>query len=249
MTVLRGLVQRLRLAKVLLITGTRSDAGDLTAFTDAAFSGGVDFVQVRDPHGRPKQQRADYDTIRTVAQRYHGLVGLYDLPDLAQQVGADVLHLPPDGMTAARAHRYLHEYALVGRSCQTVDEVDAALADPAVAYLTVGPVFDGLAFFGRTPGLELVKHAAEKAPQNDRNAKPWFAVGGITIGSLDEVLAAGARRIAVGRAITDAPDTAEAARVLKDAVRGAWNADPAMESYVLGSHLGGASPFTLGNDD
>ena len=108
--------------------------------------------------------------------------------------------------------------------------MDAALADPEVNYLTVGPVFGGL-----TPdaGLELVRYATRVAPPGDPDSKPWFAVGGITAATLDRVLDAGAKRIAVSRAITAAADPEAAAIALKDRVRQAWNADPAMQSLTF----------------
>ena len=67
----------------------------------------------------------------------------------------------------------------------------------------------------------------------DIAAKPWFAVGGIDTDTLDSVLEAGARRICVGRAITQADDPEAAARVLGDRLRAAWKSDPAMERYTF----------------
>jgi thiamine-phosphate pyrophosphorylase len=59
-------------------------------------------------------------------------------------------------------------------------------------------------------GLELVRHAAERAPV------PWFAIGGIDRTNVADVVAAGARRIAVVRAIGDADDPEAAARELRE---------------------------------
>ncbi len=241
MTALKGIDQRLRLARLILICGDRQVHGDLESFADAAFAGGVDLLQLREESGSDKERLAALAQVRTAAFRYQGLVAVYDDPELAHDFGADVLHLAEDGPSARKAKRSLHKYARIGRSCHSVDDVGKALEDDDVAYLTIGPVFDGLTFFGHTPGLDLVRHAVEAAPPADPTSKPWFAVGGITIGNLDEVLTAGARRVAVGRAIADAADPGEAARVLKSSLRDAWNADPAMEGYVFGA-LGSGGP-------
>lgn len=230
MTALLGLATRLGLARLLLITGARTEQADLAAFADACFAGGVDLMQLRDPSADHDQLMTALTAMRKVALHYQGLVAVYGSAPLAQEFGADVLHLPERGIPAAEARGYLHEWALVGRSCHSRGQVDAALADPNVNYLNVGPVFGGLTQDG---GLDLVRHAAEVAPPGDAASKPWFAVGGITAGTLDQVLAAGARRISVSRAITSASDPEAAAISLKDRLRHAWNEDPAMANLTL----------------
>ncbi len=230
MTALLGLATRLGLARLLLITGTRSGEGDLAEFVDAGFAGGVDIMQLRDPRADQGGLLAALVTMRASAQRYQGLVSVYESGPLAQEFGADLLHLPERGEPAREARRHLHQWALVGRSCHSVEQVDDAVADPEVNYLTVGPVFAGA-----TPdaGLELVRYAVSVAPPGDPAAKPWFAVGGITAATLDKVLDAGAMRIAVSRAVTSAQDPEAAAIALKDRLRYAWHANPAMQALTL----------------
>jgi thiamine-phosphate pyrophosphorylase len=65
-------------------------------------------------------------------------------------------------------------------------------------------------------------------------SKPWFAVGGVNLDNLDQVLAAGARRIGVTRAIAAAPAVETAAAVFKERLIGAWDDDPGMERVALG---------------
>ncbi len=230
MTALLGLATRLGLARLLLITGARTERGDLPTFADACFAGGVDLIQLRDPSADHDRLLEALKVMRGVALHYQGLVAVYESGPLAQEFGADVLHLPERGIPAAEARGYLHNWALIGRSCHSREQVDAALVDPDVDYLNVGPVFGGLTADG---GLELVRHAARVAPPGDPASKPWFAVGGITAGTLDLVLSAGARRISVSRAITAADDPEAAAISLKDRLRHAWNEDPAMQNLTL----------------
>ena len=230
MTALLGLATRLGLARLLLITGTRSQEGDLPGFIDAGFAGGVDFAQLRDPDADEDALLAALQVIREIGYRYQGLVGVYESGELAEKFEADLLHLSERGEKAAAARKHLHQWGLIGRSCHSEAQIDASLADPDVNYLTVGPVY-GLPM-GQS-GLALVRHAAKAAPPGSRESKPWFAVGGITAANLDEVLAAGAMRIAVSRAITDAADAEAAAMALKDRLRHVWNEDPAMQSLTL----------------
>lgn len=230
MTALLGLAVRLELARLLLITGARTEKGDLAEFVDASFAGGVDLMQLRDPSADHDQLLAALAVMRGAALRYQGLVAIYESVPLAKEFGADVLHLSERGIPAAEARGFLHEWALVGRSCHTREQVDAALVDPAVAYLNVGPVFAGPT---ADAGLDLVRYTAKVAPPGDSASKPWFAVGGITAGTLDVVLAAGARRISVSRAITAAEDPEAAAISLKNRLRHAWNEDPAMAELTM----------------
>ena len=62
------------------------------------------------------------------------------------------------------------------------------------------------------PGLDLLRQAGSVSPPAAPGARPWFAIGGIDLANLDAVLAAGATRVVVVRAITEADDPAEAVR-------------------------------------
>lgn len=116
MTALLGLATRLGLARLMLITGTRSGQGDLAEFVDAAFAGGVDAVQVRDPQATQPELLAALNAVRSVGYRYQGLVCAYESGPLAQEFQADLLHLPERGMGARLARGFLHKWALIGRS-------------------------------------------------------------------------------------------------------------------------------------
>ena len=166
MTALLGLATRLGLARLLLITGTRTEQADLPAFADACFAGGVDLMQLRDPSADHDQLLTALTAMRKVALHYQGLVAVYGSAPLAQEFGGGrAAPAPSAGSRPRRPGVTLHEWALVGRSCHSRGQVDAALADPNVNYLNVGPVFGGLTQDG---GLDLVRHAAEVAPPRRR---------------------------------------------------------------------------------
>ncbi len=86
------------------------------------------------------------------------------------------------------------------------------MADGDVDYFCVGPTWATPTKPGRpAAGLGLVRHAAGSG-----TARPWFAIGGIDLANLADVLDAGARRVVVVRAITQADDPGAAARAFAD---------------------------------
>lgn len=230
-TALRGIDVRLRLTRLGCITDARRRSGDLGEFAAGVLGAGVELIQLRDERATDAEKLSALDVLRTAALRPQGLVSVYADLDLAREFGADVLHLPKGRPDSERARRSLHRWAKLGRSCYTEKDVDAALADDRVDFFTVGPTFGGLPLFGRPPGLDLVRYAASVADPAAAGAKPWFAIRGITLDNLDEVLSAGARRVMVGRAISAADDPAAAATAFGDRLRASWG--ELMESFTL----------------
>lgn len=207
---------RLERARLYLVCDARGDGrGDLRAFLDAALRGGVDVVQLRekDPAVDDAALLDAARTFRAAADAHGALFVLNDRPDLAAVAHADGVHVGQDDMPVAEARALVGEDVLVGRSTHTPAQVeDAAVAD--VDYFAVGPVHATPTKPGRPAvGLELVRHAAG-APR----AAPWFAIGGIDTGNVGDVVAAGARRIVVVRALTASADPEATARALRGAL-------------------------------
>jgi thiamine-phosphate pyrophosphorylase len=135
---------------------------------------------------------------------------LNDRPDLVAAAGADGVHVGQDDTTVTEARALVGPDRVVGLSTHSPAQIDAAAAETAVDYIGVGPVHATPTKPGRPAvGLDLVRYAAEHA------ATPFFAIGGIDAGNAADVRAAGAARIAVVRAITEARDPEAAARVLR----------------------------------
>lgn len=204
-------------ARLYLCTDARREQGDLPGFLDAVLAGGVDVVQLRDK-GLEARQELDYLEVFADAARRHGkLFAVNDRADVAHAARPQVLHLGQDDLPVPAARAILGDEVVIGRSCHAESEVDAAVAEPGVDYFCTGPVWPTPTKPGRhAPGLGLVTYAAKAVTD-----RPWFAIGGIDLGNLDEVLAAGATRVVVVRAITAADDpgaaAAELARRLRDA--------------------------------
>ncbi|BBY98853.1 thiamine-phosphate synthase [Mycolicibacterium fallax] len=213
------------LGRLYLCTDARRERGDLAEFADAALAGGVDIIQLRDK-GSPGEQRfgplearAELDALAVLAEaaRRHGrLLAVNDRADIARAAGADVLHLGQDDLPLAVARDIVGDGVLIGRSTHDEAQVRTAAAE-AVDYFCAGPCWPTPTKPGRpAPGLDLVRFAADLGTD-----KPWFAIGGVDEQRLPQVLAAGARRIVVVRAITAAEDPGAAASRLAAALRAA----------------------------
>jgi thiamine-phosphate pyrophosphorylase len=206
-------------ARLYLCTDARREQGDLAEFLDAVLAGGVDIVQLRDKGLEALQELAALEVFADACRRHGRLLSVNDRADVAHAARPDVLHLGQDDLPVPAARAILGEDVLIGRSCHAGSEVDAALAEPGVDYFCTGPVWPTPTKPGRyAPGLGLVEYAAQQVEQTG-STRPWFAIGGIDTGNLDQVLDAGARRIVVVRALTAAADPYAAAIELAGRVR------------------------------
>ncbi|WP_097964421.1 thiamine phosphate synthase [Streptomyces sp. or20] len=202
-------------ARLYLCTDARKLQGDLPAFLDAVLAAGVDIVQLRDK-GMEAAEELEHLAVLADACRRHGkLLAVNDRADVAHAAGADVLHLGQGDLPVPAARAIIGADRLIGRSTHAESEVDAAVAQDGVDYFCAGPCWPTPTKPGRhAPGLDLVRYTASLGA-----ARPWFAIGGIDAGNLDQVLDAGARRVVVVRAITEADDPAAATADLARRVR------------------------------
>jgi thiamine-phosphate pyrophosphorylase len=196
--------ERLATARLYLVCDARP-----LEWLRAALRGGVDLVQLRDKTLEDDGVVAAAGAFREAASEAGALFLLNDRPDLVAACGADGVHVGQDDMSPAEARAFVGPDRIVGRSTHAPAQADAAVADPDVDYLAVGPVHATPTKPGRpAAGLEYVAYAARTV------TKPWFAIGGIDPTNVGEVVASGAERIVVVRAITEATDPEAAARAL-----------------------------------
>jgi thiamine-phosphate pyrophosphorylase len=202
-------------ARLYLCTDARTERGDLAAFADAALGGGVDVIQLRDKGIEARAELAALAVLAEACRRHGRLLAVNDRADVAHAAGADVLHLGQGDLPVPAARALLGDEVLIGRSCHAEAEVDLAAVEPGADYFCTGPVWPTPTKPGRpAQGLDLVRYAAALGA-----ARPWFAIGGIGLGNVRQVLDAGARRVVVVRAITEAADPAAAAAELAKTVR------------------------------
>ena len=197
----------LRAARLYLVVEARPGGHDPEDLLRAALQGGVDVVQLREKSGDANAIVRAGRVFRRLCDAYDALFIVNDRPDLAIACAADGVHLGQDDGEVAAARRLVGDDLLIGLSTHSPQQVDAARqAD----YIAVGPVYATPTKPEYPPvGTELVRYAAAHA------AVPFFAIGGIDPGNAGEVVAAGAERVAVVRAIRDADDPGGAARALR----------------------------------
>ena len=152
-----------------------------------------------------------------ICAAHRALFILNDRPDLVAPAGADGVHLGQEDAPVDEARALLGADRLIGLSTHTPEQVDGA---SGADYIGVGPVHATPTKPGRPAvGAELVRYAASHA------AVPFFAIGGIDPGNVEDVCAAGARRVAVVRSLTEANDPESTARALRRAVERAAAVD------------------------
>ena len=196
---------RLAVARLYLVI----DAAAAPEVVPPALEAGVDIVQLREKHATDEEIVRAGGELLALCEQHDALFFVNDRPDLAGACGAHGVHLGQDDepMDSVR------DDVLVGLSTHSPEQVDEAIRSRA-DYFAVGPVYETPTKAGRPAvGLELVEYAASLEAE-----KPWFAIGGIGTSNAGAVVAAGAQRLVVVRAIRDAADPGAAAAELRSHV-------------------------------
>ncbi|WP_189065141.1 thiamine phosphate synthase [Deinococcus seoulensis] len=182
--------------------------GEFLARVAAALDGGVDTLQLRCKDWEARAYIALGERMRELSAARGVPLWINDRVDVAAAIGADGVHLGQGDLPPAWA-RTLAPGLMLGLSTHAPAQAHAALAQ-APAYIAAGPVWATPTKPGRAAaGLEYVRAVADLNPP-----LPWYAIGGIDAPNIHAVLAAGATRVAVVRAVLDAPDPARAAAEL-----------------------------------
>jgi thiamine-phosphate pyrophosphorylase len=182
--------------------------------------GGSDLIQLRAKNCSLDEIQRMAEAILPVVRKAGVLLVINDHPALAAKVGADLCHLGQEDFFAA-GHTHSSELRTgkfcnpnsefhIGLSTHSPEQARRALAaDPA--YIAIGPVFATPTKPTASPvTLDYVRWAAQNV------TIPWFAIGGITLQNLDDILTAGARRICVVSAILNSDDPAAACRAFRE---------------------------------
>jgi thiamine-phosphate pyrophosphorylase len=198
-------LQQLKAARLYLVT---SPSENLVAIVEAALKGGLTLVQYRDKN---TDDLIRFENAQKLCQLCHDYAALFlvnDRVDLALAVNADGIHLGQQDLPIAIARQILGPNRIIGRSTTNLEEMAKAIAGGA-DYIGVGPVYETPTKVGKaSAGLAYVSYAAQNS------TLPWFAIGGIDQGNLQDVLKAGAKQVAVVREIMQSPDPTKATQSL-----------------------------------
>jgi thiamine-phosphate pyrophosphorylase len=178
----------------------------------AALAAGAGIIQVREKKMGDRELTTYGRLVREWTARAGALFIMNDRPDLALLTDADGVHIGQEELTVREARRILGPNRLVGVSTHSIEQARQAVLDGA-DYIGVGPVFaTKTKSFSHLAGLDFVRQVATEI------TLPAFAIGGIDLDNLSDVLEAGARRIAVSGAICRAEDPGQATRDLLEKI-------------------------------
>ena len=195
-----------------MVTDARAERGDLPEFLEAILEAGTDIVQLRDKNAEAGDLLRWSEPFREAANRHDALFVMNDRPDVAVAAGADGVHVGQNDLPPEFVRDLVGPDLIIGLSTHDEEQLRSSAID--ADYVCVGPVHETPTKPGRpATGVHLVEVAAASEP------KPWFAIGGIDGETLPAVVEAGARRVVVVRAVTEAPDPAAAVTALLDGLR------------------------------
>ena len=202
--------RKLDASTVCLIT---APGDDLLQRVDAALSAGITLVQYRAKEGNDRNRLEEARSLAALCHSRGALFIVNDRIDLALLVDADGVHLGQEDLPTSAARALIGEDRLLGRSTHALPQLKAAESEDC-DYFGVGPIYATGTKPDRTPqGLDWARQASDHATH------PWFAIGGIELGRIAELRAAGVRRVAVVSAIMAATDPGAASRDLLQALR------------------------------
>jgi thiamine-phosphate pyrophosphorylase len=201
--------------KLYAVTDVRAEDAGILKKIDAAYAGGADIIQLR---AKGVSDRYLYETalkIRRIANRRRKLFFVNDRPDLALAVNADGVHLGQNDLPVDFVRALCRKFGkriFIGKSTHSIAQARLAVNEK-VDYIGVGPVFKTPTKPDYKPaGLKFVSEAAREIKV------PFVCIGGIDHSNLEQVLSAGAKRIAVVRAIFSSRRPYEAARKLREKI-------------------------------
>lgn len=198
-------LEKLKAARLYLVT---SPTDNLLATVEAALKGGLRLVQYRDKNTDDLIRFQNAQKLCQLCHDYDALFLINDRVDLAVAVNADGIHLGQQDLPIAIARQILGPQRIIGRSTTNPEEMAKAIAEGA-DYIGVGPVYETPTKVGKAAaGLNYVNYAAQ------HSTVPWFAIGGIDPENLGDVLQAGAKQVAVVRAIMQAENPTQVTQSL-----------------------------------
>ncbi|MCM8782544.1 MAG: thiamine phosphate synthase [Candidatus Omnitrophica bacterium] len=186
-----------------------ADKKDLLALASAAIAGGVDIIQLRYKHGNIKDILKIGKALREITAKCNVLFIVNDDVTLANALDADGVHLGREDLSIQKGRAIIGEKKIIGYSTHTFAQAKKAVLGGA-DYISIGPIWETpTKAHYKAVGLKILKKLKEEVKI------PIFAIGGINLSNIGEVIRNGADGIAVVRAIIDEKDPEASARRLK----------------------------------
>jgi thiamine-phosphate pyrophosphorylase len=199
-------LDRLAAARLYVLLDGCGSLDELARLAETLVNAGVHVLQLRDKHLPDRQLLACARRLREVTASTPTLLIINDRPDLALLVGADGVHVGQDELCVKDVRRIVGPRMFVGVSTHAIAQARQAVVDGA-SYIGVGPTFSSSTkSFPELAGLALIREVAAEI------RLPSFAIGGIGVENLADVMANGIRRVAVSGAVVSATDPAAAVR-------------------------------------
>jgi thiamine-phosphate pyrophosphorylase len=207
--------QRLLAARLhVLMDGAKSERSFIRRI-NGLVAAGVAIIQLRDKRLADRKLLSRAKLLRQLIDEAGGgvLFIMNDRPDLAVLSRANGLHIGQDELTVKDARLITGPQMLIGVSTHSIEQARQAVLDGA-NYIGCGPTFtSSTKEFDRFPGLPFLQEVAAEI------SLPAFAIGGITLKNVQDVVATGIKRIAVSSAVMAASDRSAAVHVLLAALR------------------------------
>jgi thiamine-phosphate pyrophosphorylase len=186
---------------------------DVQDLVRRAIDGGAQMIQYRDKDSDDADFLSMASKLRAVCEEKGVPFIVNDRAEIAREVDADGVHVGQKDLSVGEAREILGSARIIGKSSHTIDQARRAEEEGA-DYVGVGPIFGTLSKQIAKPiGLDIVSKAT------DVLRVPFFLIGGITEGNLNQIIEAGGRRIAVISAVILSDDVSSAAASLLKKLR------------------------------
>lgn len=204
---------RIEQARLYVLLDGRASESEFRRVAEAILDGGADVVQLRDKSLNDRDLVNRAKTLVELTRRHGAIAIVNDRPDVAAASGADGVHVGQDEASVADCRRVLGAGVLVGVSTHSIEQLRQAI-DVGASYVGLGPTFPSpTKRFDDFPGLGFLRAAARVG------GPPAFAIGGIDLTNLEQILATGIERVAIGSAVIAAADPAAAANAFSQALK------------------------------
>ena len=215
-------VERFNRVRLYVIITSNLPAEVLSLASKCA-TGGADCIQLRAKAVPDDRLFAMAVEFVEIYREMGALSIINDRADIAVAAGADGVHLGQNDLPVEQARRLQLSPMIIGKTTHSLKEIEAAC--PALpTYLGLGPAFETATKLDvDVAGLDYIRQGVERLAGTGIS---HVALGGITLDNIEQVIRAGAERVAVCAAVARAADPVDACRRLKERITKPVNEHP-----------------------